>query len=86
MSQDADGTPTTPDDASQDIANLRKRLGANMERLKNEHGLSWGAIEDKAGVSRMQLYNVRVGKKAATIDLLAKVARVFNAEPHTLLE
>lgn len=47
--------------------------------------MSLNSLADFAGVSRSQLYDVLSGKKAASIDWLAKISDALDIEPSKLL-
>ncbi len=64
---------------------LRKILATNVRRELRQKGITTNALADFADVSRSQLYDVLAGRKGATLDWLAKIARVLKVEPWELL-
>src|ERR1700756_315443 len=76
-------TPTGPESEGSDLAPV---AGANLRRLRLEHGLSLERLSQRSGVSRAMLGQVELGQSAPTINVLWKIARALDATFATLIQ
>jgi transcriptional regulator with XRE-family HTH domain len=60
---------------SQDLTQI---VGANLRRLRTEHGLSLEKLAQASGVSRAMLGQIELGQSAPTINVLWKVAQALD--------
>lgn len=57
----------------------RRRLGANIARIRNqETGYTQEEMEIYTGISRAYYGRIETGKHAVSIDMLVKIADVFQ--------
>lgn len=64
---------------------IKRRVGANLERLRRQRGLSLERLAALAGVSRAMLGQIEAGESTPTIALLWKVARGLDVRFADLL-
>ena len=64
---------------------LRARIAARIRQLAQRRGLRLSHLADQASVSRTHLWEVLGGRRAATSDVLAKLAAVLGVDPLELL-
>lgn len=74
-----------PTDAERESLDLKRRVGANLERLRRQRGLSLEKLANTAGVSRAMLGQIEAGESTPTIALLWKVARGLDVRFADLL-
>lgn len=60
--------------------NLRERVARNLRRLRHERGLSQEELAHLAGVSGNHVGHLEREEKAATVDVLEKLARVLETD------
>lgn len=65
---------------------IRKIVGANVKRLREEFNLSQEAFADQCGLHRTYISGVERGVRNPTIEVLAKIARALKVPPSVLLE
>lgn len=65
---------------------LRARVAARIREIAGRKGLPLTRLADQAEVSRAHLWGVLNGKSAASIDFLAKLARVLDVDPDELVK
>lgn len=65
---------------------IRRLLGRNVQRLREERGLSQEELAFEAGVHRTYLSGVERGVRNPTIGVLEKLARGLATVPYRLLE
>ena len=58
----------------------RERIGQQMAALRNEKGYTVRKLAEYSGVSYQNITKIESGKYNVSIDILAKVARVLDAE------
>lgn len=64
---------------------IKRRVGANLERLRRQRALSLERLAALAGVSRAMLGQIEAGESTPTIALLWKVARGLDVRFADLL-
>lgn len=65
---------------------IRKIVGANVKRLREEVSLSQEAFADQCGLHRTYISGVERGVRNPTIEVLAKIAKALKVSPSVLLE
>ena len=76
----------TDEHASTDAsADLTPIVGANLRRLRSQHGLSLDKLAKASGVSRAMLSQIELGQSAPTITVLWKIARALDVTFSTLI-
>jgi len=65
---------------------IRKIVGANIKRLREEFDLSQEAFADQCGLHRTYVSGVERGVRNPTIEVLAKIAKALKVPPSVLLE
>jgi transcriptional regulator with XRE-family HTH domain len=65
---------------------IRKRVGANVRRLRLERELSQEGLADEAGLHRTYISGVERGVRNPTVTVLERIARALKVKPDRLLE
>lgn len=65
---------------------IRKRLGANIRRLREEKGLSQEDLGVDAQSGRTYVSELERGKRNATVTVVEKFAKVLGVTPGYLLD
>jgi ribosome-binding protein aMBF1 (putative translation factor) len=65
---------------------IRRVMAANVRRIRAQRGLSQEALADMAGVSVRYLGSIERGSTAATVVVLARLARALRVKSGELLE
>ena len=65
---------------------IRRRVGRNLRRLRDERGLSQEELAFEAELHRTYISGVERGVRNPTIEVLAKIAVGLGVQPHRLLE
>lgn len=65
---------------------LRKRVGQNIRRLRNDRGWAQDVLGEHAELTQVYLSRVENGRVSCTLDVLAAIARALEVEPIVLLE
>ena len=65
---------------------IRKRLGANIRRLREEKGLSQEEFGFEANSGRTYVSEVERGKRNATATVIERFAKVLGVTPGYLLD
>lgn len=73
------------DAVDREAQELKRRVGANLERLRKQRALSLERLASISGVSRAMLGQIEAGESAPTIALLWKVARGLDVRFADLL-
>ncbi len=66
--------------------NIAKRLGARIQKLRLEKGLSQEDLAFEAGLHRTYISHVERGSRNITVMGLCKVAKGLKMEPAELLK
>jgi len=69
--RDAEASPA-------DDLDLTPTVGANLRRLRSQHGLSLDGLAQLSGVSRAMLGQIELQQSTPTINVLWKIARALN--------
>ena len=64
---------------------VRETFGANLLRLRKAKNLSQEALAHEAGIDRTYVSALERGIYSASIDMVAKLAKVLDVEPSALL-
>ena len=64
---------------------LRGVVARNLRRLRNETGISQEELADRAGVSGNYIGMLEREENAASVDVLEKIAEVFDVDAADLL-
>jgi len=65
---------------------IRKRLGANIRRLREEKGFSQEELGFEANSGRTYVSELERGKRNATATVIEKFAKVLGVSPGQLLD
>jgi transcriptional regulator with XRE-family HTH domain len=65
---------------------VRKRVGANVRRIRLERELSQEGLADEAGLHRTYISGVERGIRNPTVTVLERIARALKVKPGQLLE
>lgn len=65
---------------------IRKRLGRNLRRLREEKGWSQETYAEEAGIHRTYVSDIERGARNPTILVLEKLAAPFGVTASQLLE
>ena len=65
---------------------IRKRVGANIRRLREEKGLSQEDLGVDAHSGRTYVSELERGKRNATVTVVEKFAKVLGVTPGYLLD
>lgn len=78
----------TPDYATEYPSDkqLGSAVGANIRRLRKQHGISQAALAEKAGMKASNLSRLENGKHVPTLDVLLRIARGLGVPLTMLLE
>jgi transcriptional regulator with XRE-family HTH domain len=64
---------------------IRKRLGANVRRLRLEKGWSQEEFADRAGIHRTYVSDIERGARNPTISIVEKLAHALQSSASALL-
>lgn len=65
---------------------IRKRLGSNLKRLRNEKGWSQEEFADRAGIHRTYVSDIERAARNPTITIVEKLAKPLKVSASALLE
>jgi transcriptional regulator with XRE-family HTH domain len=65
---------------------IRKRLGRNVRRLREEKGWSQEAFADEVGIHRTYVSDIERGVRNPTIIVVEKLAKPLGIAPGSLLD
>lgn len=64
---------------------LRQRLAHNVKTLRGTKRWSQETLAEAASLSQVYISNIETGTKAASVDVLQKLAEAFDVDPTVLL-
>jgi len=64
---------------------LNSNLGAIIRMLRTKEGMTQAELAEKAGITWRYLSDIEYGKRAVSIDVLARIAEVFHIKLSTLI-
>ena len=67
------------------MEDVRKIVGRNVRRLREEAGLSQEKLALEAELDRTYVSGVERGVRNPTVTVVARIARALKIEPHKLL-
>ena len=65
---------------------IRKRLGSNLKRLRNEQGWSQEEFADRAGIHRTYVSDIERAARNPTITVVEKLAKPLKVTASILLD
>ena len=68
------------------LMDIRRRLAANIIRLRKERGWSQEELADRAGLHRTYISGVERGVRNPTITVVAKIAAALGVEAALLMD
>jgi len=68
-----------------DSEEIRARVAGRIREIATRRKTTLNDLADRANVSRSHLYAVLGGERAATTDVLTKLATALRVDPHELL-
>lgn len=67
-------------------AESRRRVGANVRRLRLEAGLTQEALALESGLSRNQLIELEHGRRGVLFERIVDLSEVLGVPPHEFFE
>ncbi len=74
------------DERKREIAEMRKRMGAAIKRLRENRSMSRKEAASLLGISIPALYYIETGRHGLALERYADFHRVFGITPGDLLE
>ncbi|MDQ8699209.1 helix-turn-helix transcriptional regulator [Hyphomicrobium sp. LHD-15] len=65
---------------------VRRRLGLNLKRLREEQGFSQEAFADHCGLHRTYISGIERGVRNPTVLILERIAKALKVSAGSLLE
>jgi len=65
---------------------IKKLLGKNVKKQRNQMKLSLQKLADRVNVSRNVICGIEKGRNFVRADTLERLAQVFNMKPYELLK
>ncbi|MCC7253549.1 helix-turn-helix transcriptional regulator [Hyphomicrobium sp.] len=65
---------------------VRRRLGLNLKRFREEQGFSQEAFADQCGLHRTYISGIERGVRNPTVVILDRIARALKVPAGALLE
>ncbi len=65
---------------------VRRRVGLNLKRFREEQGFSQEAFADHCGLHRTYISGIERGVRNPTIVILEKIAKALKVSPGALLD
>ena len=65
---------------------VRRRVGLNLKRFREEQGFSQEAFADHCGLHRTYISGIERGVRNPTIVILDKIAKALKVSPGALLD
>jgi len=69
-----------------EVDEVRLRVSMRLRELIQRRGITMQGLAERAGTSRTYIHAVLNGKKAPTIDWLARMATALEVDVHVLLK
>lgn len=66
--------------------NIKKQLGQQIKRLRQERGLSQEQFAEKLGIATRTLCGIEIGKNFFTANTLEKILEVLEITPQDLFK
>jgi len=63
------------------IQSIRKAVGQNIRRFREEAGLTQEALAEKLGFSTSHIANIEGGKTGISDEILASICNLFHKKP-----
>lgn len=63
------------------IQSIRKAVGQNIRRFREEAGLTQEALAEKLGFSTSHIANIEGGKTGISDEILASICNLFSKKP-----
>jgi transcriptional regulator with XRE-family HTH domain len=67
------------------LKDIQKRVGDNVKKYRKKAGWSQESMRDK-GVNFRYYQKIEAGKVNLTLDLLVRLAKIFDCDPRDLLK
>lgn len=64
---------------------IRKTVGKNVRRLREEKGWSQEELAHRTGLHRTYISGIERGVRNPTVKIVAKIAKLLEVEPSELL-
>jgi transcriptional regulator with XRE-family HTH domain len=68
------------------MEDMRQVVARNLRRIRQDRSLTQEELSFRAEVDRSYISLLENGQYAASVDMLAKLAKALNVEPAALLE
>jgi len=65
---------------------VRRRLGQNLKRLREQHGFSQESFADRCGLHRTYVSGIERGVRNPTVVILDRIARALDVPIGELLD
>ncbi|MEZ5901215.1 MAG: helix-turn-helix transcriptional regulator [Hyphomicrobiaceae bacterium] len=65
---------------------VRRRLGLNLKKLREEQGFSQESFADHCGLHRTYISGIERGVRNPTVVILDRIAKALKVPPGQLLE
>jgi transcriptional regulator with XRE-family HTH domain len=65
---------------------IREIVAVNVRSLRSAAGLSQEELAHRARIDRTYVSSIERMRYAASVDVVARIAKVFGVEPFTLLQ
>ncbi|MBY0226966.1 MAG: helix-turn-helix domain-containing protein [Hyphomicrobium sp.] len=65
---------------------VRRRLGLNLKKLREEQGFSQGSFADHCGLHRTYISGIERGVRNPTVVILDKIAKALKVPAGQLLD
>ena len=67
------------------LADVRERVGLNLQRLRRQKGLSQEELAHRANIHQAYLSGVERGKRNPTVTVLQRIAEALGADIEDLV-
>ena len=65
---------------------VRRRLGLNLKKLRDEQGFSQESFADHCGLHRTYISGIERGVRNPTVVIIDKIAKALKVPPGVLLD